>query len=59
MVEEDTRCQFALGDEALELEPLRGHGGHMSLDEGDQVCTRDTDPATAAAFDYAPATLAA
>lgn len=36
MVEEDTRCQFALGDAALELEPLRGHGGHLPLDEGDQ-----------------------
>ncbi|MDX3643479.1 DUF6192 family protein [Streptomyces sp. MB09-02B] len=36
MVEEDTRCQFGLGDAALELEPLRGHGGHLPLDEGDQ-----------------------
>ncbi|MER5436630.1 DUF6192 family protein [Streptomyces sp. NPDC002588] len=35
MVEEDTRCQFALGDSALELEPLRGHGVHLPLDEGD------------------------
>ncbi|MGW3464557.1 DUF6192 family protein [Streptomyces olivaceoviridis] len=35
MVEEDTRCQFGLGDAALELEPLRGHGGHLPLDEGD------------------------
>jgi hypothetical protein len=37
LVEEDTRCQFALGDAALELEPLRGHGGHLPLDEGDQA----------------------
>ncbi|MFI6254369.1 DUF6192 family protein [Streptomyces sp. NPDC051016] len=36
MVEEDTRCQFGLGDAALELEPLRGHGGHLPLDDGDQ-----------------------
>ncbi|MFI7872877.1 DUF6192 family protein [Streptomyces salinarius] len=36
MLEEDTRCQFGLGDAALELEPLRGHGGHLPLDEGDQ-----------------------
>lgn len=36
MVEEDTRCQFGLGDAALELEPLRGHGGHLPLGEGDQ-----------------------
>lgn len=36
LVEEDTRCQFGLGDAALELEPLRGHGGHLPLDEGDQ-----------------------
>jgi hypothetical protein len=36
VVEEDTRCQFALGDAALELEPLRAHGGHLPLDEGDQ-----------------------
>ncbi|MFJ3779838.1 DUF6192 family protein [Streptomyces sp. NPDC090075] len=36
MVEEDTRCQFSLGDAALELEPLRGHGGHLPLVEGDQ-----------------------
>ncbi|MET9352041.1 DUF6192 family protein [Streptomyces sp. NPDC006617] len=36
MVEEDTRCQFGLGDAALELEPLRGHGGHLPLEEGDQ-----------------------
>lgn len=36
LVEEETRCQFALGDAALELEPLRGHGGHLPLDEGDQ-----------------------
>ncbi|MFD0433399.1 hypothetical protein [Streptomyces chartreusis] len=36
MVEEDTRCQFGLGDAALELEPLRGHSGHLPLDEGDQ-----------------------
>ncbi|MEV1069674.1 DUF6192 family protein [Streptomyces sp. NPDC050263] len=36
MVEEDARCQFGLGDAALELEPLRGHGGHLPLDEGDQ-----------------------
>jgi hypothetical protein len=36
LVEEDTRCQFGLGDAALELEPIRGHGGHLPLDEGDQ-----------------------
>ncbi|MFH8926064.1 hypothetical protein ACH4D4_03295 [Streptomyces pristinaespiralis] len=36
IVEEDTRCQFALGDAALELVPLRGHGGHLPLDEGAQ-----------------------
>ncbi|MFM9443886.1 hypothetical protein [Streptomyces acidiscabies] len=36
LVEEDTRCQFAHGDLALGLEPLRGHGGHLALDEGDR-----------------------
>jgi hypothetical protein len=35
MVEEDTRCQFSLGDAALELGPLRGHGGHLPLVEGE------------------------
>ncbi|MFI6663264.1 DUF6192 family protein [Streptomyces sp. NPDC050523] len=27
-----TRCQFAVGDMALELEPLRDHGGHLPLE---------------------------
>lgn len=36
LVEADTRCQSALGDAVSGLEPLRGHGGRLPLDEGDQ-----------------------
>ncbi|MEU6738316.1 hypothetical protein [Streptosporangium sandarakinum] len=27
LVEVQTRCQFALGDKALEIEPMQAHGG--------------------------------
>ena len=27
LVEQQSRCQFALGDRALEIEPIRAHGG--------------------------------
>lgn len=34
LIEQQSRCQFALGDRALEIEPIRAHGGaHPSPDE--------------------------
>ncbi|MCX5254979.1 transposase [Streptomyces canus] len=32
-----TGCQFALGDAALEISPLRTHGGNMALGEGEEL----------------------
>lgn len=32
-----TRCQFAVGDMALEIEPLRGHGGHHPIEDEDTL----------------------
>ncbi|GGZ44706.1 DUF6192 family protein [Streptomyces poonensis] len=32
-VEMEARCQFAVGDAALEIEPLRPHGGHLPVAE--------------------------
>jgi hypothetical protein len=32
-----TGCQFALGDIALEIAPLRTHGGDMRLGEDDEL----------------------
>ncbi len=32
-----TGCQFAIGDAALEIAPLRMHGGNMALGEGEEV----------------------
>jgi hypothetical protein len=33
LVEVQTRCQFALGDKALESEPMRPHGGSVAAAE--------------------------
>ncbi|MFE6946434.1 DUF6192 family protein [Streptomyces chartreusis] len=33
----ETRAQFGIGDAALEMEPLRGHGGHPPIDDGEQL----------------------
>ncbi|WP_425824853.1 DUF6192 family protein [Streptomyces fractus] len=32
-----TGCQWALGDIALEIAPLRSHGGNMALGEGEEI----------------------
>lgn len=37
-----TGCQFALGDFALEIAPLRTHGGNMSLGEGEEQGVEDS-----------------
>ncbi|QUC59012.1 RacO protein [Streptomyces sp. A2-16] len=41
-VEMDARCQFALGDAALEIEPLRGHGGHLPVEDEDQLSVEES-----------------
>lgn len=41
-VEMDTRCQFALGDAALEIGPRRGHGGHLPIEDEDQLSVEDS-----------------
>lgn len=38
LVEQQSRCQFAVGDLALEIEPIRGHGG-AHPDEGEELFT--------------------
>ncbi|MEV5955776.1 hypothetical protein AB0M11_18715 [Streptomyces sp. NPDC051987] len=40
--EMDTRCLFALGDAALEIEPLRGHGGHLPIEDEDRLSVEDS-----------------
>ncbi|MFG1663915.1 hypothetical protein [Streptomyces sp. Y7] len=37
-----TGCQFALGDIALEIAPLRTHGGNMALGEGEELGVADS-----------------
>jgi len=37
-----TGCQFALGDVALEIAPLRTHGGNMALGEGEELGVEDS-----------------
>ncbi|WP_053698502.1 hypothetical protein [Streptomyces sp. NRRL F-5755] len=36
LVQVMTSCQFAVGDMALEIEPLRRHGGHLPV-EGEDI----------------------
>ncbi|OKI06251.1 hypothetical protein A6A06_37780 [Streptomyces sp. CB02923] len=37
-----TGCQFAAKDAALEIAPLRAHGGNMALDEGEGLGVEDS-----------------
>ncbi|WP_329520641.1 hypothetical protein [Spirillospora sp. NBC_01491] len=36
-----TGCQFALGDIALEFEPMRSHSGHQPVDDEDTLSVED------------------